>query len=137
MGINNYYCKSMQIFTQFVIVFLGIQRFHENTLTEDRTFISSQKQSIEGSQIKWIKLKCDIKRLNYFKVEFRAIHGGSSQGYVAFDDLNFLQTDTCDFEPKTAWPMTTGVSTSTTPIPTEPPHGEQLTLIRTSNNLKF
>lgn len=45
------------------------------------------------------------------------IRGNNDQSYVAIDQFEFLASDTCDFEPKEAWP----VEPPTTPAPTEPP----------------
>ena len=46
-----------------------------------------------------------------------AMRGNNDQSYVAIDQFEFLASDTCDFEPKEAWP----VEPPTTPAPTEPP----------------
>ena len=45
------------------------------------------------------------------------MRGNNDQSYVAIDQFEFLASDTCDFEPKEAWP----VEPPTTPAPTEPP----------------
>jgi hypothetical protein len=59
----------------------------------------------------------------FFKIEIEAIHGSRSSGYVAFDDVQFIQTDGCEFIPKSAWVDPTTTTEPTTPIPTEPPIG--------------
>ena len=33
-----------------------------------------------------------------------AMRGNNDQSYVAIDQFEFLASDTCDFEPKEAWP---------------------------------
>jgi hypothetical protein len=58
-----------------------------------------------------------------FKIEIEAIHGSRSSGYVSFDDVQFIQTDGCEFIPKSAWVDPTTTTEPTTPIPTEPPTG--------------
>ncbi len=61
----------------------------------------------------------------FFKIEIEAIHGSRSSGYVSFDDVQFIQTDGCEFIPKSAWVEPTTTTEPTTPIPTEPPIGNQ------------
>ena len=62
-----------------------------------------------------------------FKVFVLASKGQNNQSFIAFDEVLFVQTDKCDFEPKEAEPLpstTTTVTTtapSTTSPPTEPP----------------
>ena len=47
------------------------------------------------------------------------MRGNNDQSYVAIDQFEFLQSDTCDFEPKEAWPTeeTTTTTSTTTPKP--------------------
>ncbi len=61
----------MQIFTQLVIVFLGIQRFQENTLMEDKTIIAILKyfsfpknKVLRNLKLKWNEIWF-ISRLNF------------------------------------------------------------------------
>jgi hypothetical protein len=55
------------------------------------------------------------------QVELEAVQGDTVRGYVAVDDVQFVQTDVCQFTPEAAWPTITTTSAPTTPIPTEPP----------------
>ena len=61
-------------------------------------------------EVKW---NCDFCLC---RIEFQAVRGSSELGYIAIDELDFLQTGSCEFKPKEAQPITT-----TTPQPTEPP----------------
>ena len=47
--------------------------------------------------------------------------GKNDESFVAIDRFEFLQTDSCEFEPKEAVPTTTS-STTTTLEPTPPPN---------------
>ena len=60
----------------------------------------------------------------HFQFEIEAVHGDQIEGFVAFDDVDMLQTDGCDFKPKSAWPIISSTPGSTTPVPTEPPYGK-------------
>ena len=64
------------------------------------------------------------------QIEFEAVQGNHTRGFVAFDDLRLAQTDDCLFKPAEAWPIDPTTSTTTpsstesgptTPAPTEPP----------------
>lgn len=79
----------------------------------------------------WIKGSFEIKAENAeieYQVQFQAVRGSNSQGFIALDDLDFLGTPLCEFRPEQAKPTTTSVSTtpSTTPAPTEPPNRKTL-----------
>ena len=43
-----------------------------------------------------------------------ARRGNNEQSFVAIDQFEFLQSDTCDFEPKEAWPTTVAPPTTST-----------------------
>ena len=53
---------------------------------------------------------------------------------MAFDDVQFIQTDDCLFKPSEAWPTTAAVPTTTTETPwtgepTEPPDSNDFCVI--------
>jgi hypothetical protein len=52
------------------------------------------------------------------KVEVDTTHRLEVDSYVAFDDVQMVRTDECQFMPEIAWPTTTTISTT---IVTEPP----------------
>ena len=54
-----------------------------------------------------------------FQIVALARRGRNEQSFVAIDQFEFLQTDTCDFQPKEAWPTTT-VQPPTTTTPLKP-----------------
>ena len=61
--------------------------------------------------------------MGYFQIEFQAVHGNTSQGFVALDVVIFEEAGECPFAQAEAWPPST-TSTMSTPIPTEPPDGK-------------
>ena len=71
-----------------------------------------------------------------FQIEFQSNKGGNEQGYVAVDNVSFIETPKCDLAPKEADPTATTTkktttsttpkktTPTTTPVPsTEPPDG--------------
>ncbi len=58
------------------------------------------------------------------QVEFQAIQGNHTSGFVAFDDVQLAQTDECQFKPEAAWPQTETTTEPTTPVPTESPDSQ-------------
>ena len=77
-----------------------------------------------------------------FQIEFQSNKGANEQGYVAVDDVSFIEIPKCDLMPKEADPTATTTITTkktttsttpkkttptTTPVPsTEPPDGKSI-----------
>ena len=64
-----------------------------------------------------------------FQIEFQSNKGVNEQGYVAVDDVSFIEIPKCDLAPKEADPtatttMKTTPTTSTPEPSTEPPDGK-------------
>ena len=62
------------------------------------------------------------------QIEFEVNRGNNELGFVALDDVTFIEVPKCDIQPKEADPsLTTTTKTTpitTTPVPsTEPPDG--------------
>ena len=83
-----------------------------------------------SSEAKWTKARVEVKPdktdEDYeFKVVVIANKGQNNQSFVAFDEVLFVGTDKCNFEPAAAKPTeaptTTITTTTSTPAPTEPP----------------
>ena len=63
----------------------------------------------------------------FWQIEFQANKGGNQNGYIAIDDVSFIEEDHCDIKPKQADPSLTTTTkttpTTSTPEPsTEPPN---------------
>ena len=64
----------------------------------------------------------------FWQIEFQANKGGNQNGYIAIDDVSFIEEDHCDIKPKQADPSITTTTKTTpttppTPVPsTEPPN---------------
>lgn len=82
--------------------------------------------SLENPEERWMKGSFEINADNVeeYRVQFQAIRGSNSQGFIVLDDLDFLGVELCEFRPEEAKPTTTSAPTipSTTPVPTEPPN---------------
>ena len=74
-----------------------------------------------------------------FQIEFQSNKGVNEQGYVAVDDVSFIEIPKCDLKPKEADPTITTTTKktttttpkkttpTTTPVPsTEPPDGKSI-----------
>ena len=81
------------------------------------------------NEAKWNKGRVEVKPEKTdedyeFKVVVIANKGLNNQSFVVFDEVLFVGTDKCDFEPAAAKPTeapTTTTQGPTTPAPTEPP----------------
>ena len=72
--------------------------------------------------MKWLSPGSTRIWLFSFQIEFLAVKGDGTTGFVAIDDVRFNQLDTtCAFTPEIAMPTTT--TTIPTTIVTEPPMG--------------
>ena len=93
---------------------------------EDPVLFWQLGEFVDPDKPEWIKGQFEIsanpEEIEEYRIEFQAVRGSNEMGYIAIDDIDFLQTESCEFKPEAAKPIiTTTTTTPTTPQPTEPP----------------
>ena len=86
---------------------------------EDPILFWQLGEFVDPDKPEWIKGQFEIaadENIQEYRIEFQAVRGANEMGYIAIDDIDFLQTELCEFKPTEAKPIIT-----TTPAPTTTP----------------